>query len=476
MADDRCLSPQGCGVYPNYVIDRTKTTRFSDAQLAAALQLIPSGSQVHLIDDARVDVTPGYVDGQNVTHFIPSAGGGKRFIHIRFCYPPGPPHNSRCVEGWTESPNLVAVEFEASQKAQAEQAKHEAFAFSDIWDTIKNVVTDDTFWLLLGTFVTAGQAGWITGILTSAQQTALQEGMKSLAAVVVPAVSCLGNTLYQEASDPKATQATAQYKRCLAVAADTNFFDAWKGQLVWRMKRAVELGGPGVAASFSKAATALANSLPYAAQVKSAYATTRGAYLSGKKVYDDIDKEKAAFLAKLEEACKTGGGTFAGVECRPDALAQAANFHLGENYFDTSDWDPATGRPLTTADFLPKTTAALRIPDLEKAFHEATKAGHSVIPRAVTLELGRMLAKAYEGRQKLIDLGVKPNPDATTIFTKIKFVRSPSSGEIVPAGSAAAAPRTGTFGDLLTAAILTSPAWFPLFVLPSLRKWRKKRS
>lgn len=465
MPDDRCLAPQGCGVYPNYVIDRTRPTRFSNAQLAAAVQLIPSGSQVHVIDDGYVDVTPGYVDGQDVTHFVPNATrGGKRFIHIRFCYPPGPPHNGRCVEGWTESPNLIVVEYEAFKRAEAERLKHEAFAFSDIWDTVRSVVTDDTFWLILGSFVSAGAAGWLTGILTAAQQTAVQEGMKSLSTVVVGGVTCLAAAKNKEAAN-----------RCVDAATKANFFSAWQAQLVWRMKRAVELGAPATASELAPKTIALANSLPYAAEVKSAYGAVRGAYLEGKKIYDTIEKEKAAVLAKLEEACKLRSPlALQAQECRPDLLALAANFHLGENYFDTSDWNITTGRPVTTADFLPKTTAALRIPDLEKAYRGALRP-ESGVPRAVTLQLGQMLTKAYQGEQKLRDLGIKPNPDATTTFTKIAYVKSPSSGEIVPIGSAAAAPRVGTFGDLLTAAVLTSPAWFPLFVLPSLRKFTASR-
>jgi hypothetical protein len=353
-------------------------------------------------------------------------------------------------------------------------ARTGVFEFSDIWDTVKDVVTDDTFWLLLGTFVTAGQAGWITGILTNAQQEAFRQTMNAVAGYVVPAVSCVGGAAYGN----KNTQA---YKDCLAKNA--NFLDAWKSQLVWRMKRTVELGGPQFAAQIASRVgtltTAVAEAGPYAAKVRNAYVAARALYPN------DIAAQKAEAFRQIETQCKAEHPSPVTVQgpdgsivlqdlCRPDALAIAANFHLGENYFNPSDWDARTGRPVSPADFAPRARGGFRIPDLQRAIASARAAG---LPSAVTDALEQVLATAIANRQRLMDLGIRPAP-GDVVYTKPVDLHKDPAGNIIagpPPPVTSSSPRVRTnlphlARAALLASLVTVPLWLPFLVLPALRK------
>lgn len=111
---DRC-SALGCGVWAPNILDRSRVTFFTNKQIADQTTFLSPGVQVRVIDDGHFDIrqtrivpSPGAPEEDGL-QFTPNlSGGGRRFLHIQFCYPPGPPEYGRCIEGWTPTEHLIA--------------------------------------------------------------------------------------------------------------------------------------------------------------------------------------------------------------------------------------------------------------------------------------------------------------------------------------------------------------------------------
>lgn len=344
---------------------------------------------------------------------------------------------------------------------------------SDAFD----VVTSDTFFTILGTALTAGSYGYVTGLLdiTGAQRLIVEEGMKAIA-----------GGLARVAQDYAACRAAGR-SDCKVVVP--GFFEAWQGQVAWRTKRMVEIGGPAFAARVANIGSALLTPVSQTA-LKSAwdFAKQTDAYRR--------DPETAArrFLEEQTARC-TPGGVLGGVIgapvtpapapmglrdfCRKDMIAQATNLAAGANVFDTAEWDPGTGEPP------PPVTTNLSVADARARFFEVVRAaGSADTPEgARALEVVRAAERAQAQRE--LDAASKrdraaraarvTNPDGTVtvplanggVLIVDPRQPAPTFGDLYPE-LYGTSPRRNLVRGLFTASLIAAPAFAAVFILRQL--------
>ena len=85
-------------MYPPYIIkdDRRTTSRFSRAQLFYDSEMAPAGTNFESFEEIDLAIAPGYVEGQEVVHFIPHPRARWKYVRVRFRGPRGD------VNGWVE--------------------------------------------------------------------------------------------------------------------------------------------------------------------------------------------------------------------------------------------------------------------------------------------------------------------------------------------------------------------------------------
>jgi len=340
-----------------------------------------------------------------------------------------------------------------------------AFEFSDIWDTIRDTVSDADFLTAIGTVLSVGTYGGFVGILSNVEQVALQETMNALASI---AVSCKGNP------------------QCIT---NTNAFDAWKAQLAWRVKKTAEMGATGALGNLTQAAQAYASSSEFGA------AAVQG-WNAVKLAYPNVDPEVQLqrLLEKLDKDCR-GKDPAQDWNCRPDVLALGANFQIGENIFDTTNWDVATGKPppgglggtrgkrlgkgpggivpppvLTTDQKYDRWQDLLKRGNplgiaVTKAAEAQYRAALAAEPPSVALRRKWVIARQSGYAQEIVD---KIFVQWVDQLAKEKGIAAPP----IAAPAPTPAPETrGFIAQALSFALLTSPAWVPILAWP----WWKKR-
>ena len=361
--------------------------------------------------------------------------------------------------------------------------------FSDIWDTIKDVVTDESFLVVLGSVITAGQAGWLLGVLGSAQQVALQQTMNALAGVVL----------------------RCNYDPTCVLRGNANFFDAWKAQLAWRTAKTMQVGGAQLAAGVIASSQLLAQAVNFGNSAVTAYEEARRLYPSSSSA------AKAQTLRRLKAECNarhpgriTPEQRRLITECRDDVLALAANFHLRDNVFVTTDWDPLTGDapPDAFEIFRTNPRKLYTLAELDALWKGARDQG---LPASIVTPLADRYAFEYHLRRTIIGLPPAADPALPITLANVE-VTSPATDAararwvdarqrgyakaivdqlqteyetLLARDRAAAAPTPTTaplpgdvapkpswLGEIALAAVLTSPAWIGLAVLPW---WQKRR-
>ena len=321
----------------------------------------------------------------------------------------------------------------------------------DFFEDVGDFVTSDTFFTIVGTVITLGSYGYVTGVLSALQSVALQETMNAVAGGVVMAGERLLRT---------------------GKVTPPNFFEAWQGQLAYRTKKMFEIGGE----AFAKDVLAVAEQ-----QIDPATLDRMQQAWEVKKRTEafvrDAEAAKVEYLGELQRECfARAAGAFASPAslCRQDTLAQTANLANGETIFETTDWNPLTGVRVDLGRLTER--------EARDRFYEIVRAAGS----AGTPQAEAALAVFYAAKQRDADraererlakqLSAEIEQRAAAgdpMAGRIKALRRPRP---VGAGAGPAARPRSFFEQALLASILTAPAWMTLLVLPAYRQRRAARS
>lgn len=313
--------------------------------------------------------------------------------------------------------------------------------FGDAWDFA--VDNANTALLIIGTVATAGTYGWVTGILTEAESVGVQEGMKAVAAGAETTVERYAKT--GKVSPP-------------------GFFEAWKGQTIYRTKKMIEVGGVGLANA------ALAQLASYVDPAALDFVANGWEKVKQSEAY--ARDSEAAKRAHLDDLVRTCLGSHvppaAGLPrtiCRPDMVAQAANLASGANLYDTTSWDPVTGAPP------PPAVTNMTPAEALAAWQDAVKrAGSADTPEAAAaLEIyraaQRLDAKRKADKASLVAMATKAAADAQAACAA---GNAQACGAINAVAKDAAVARKPLVLDVLgrpitlvvLGAALTSPFWW----------------
>lgn len=339
-------------------------------------------------------------------------------------------------------------------------------SIGDFFEDAFDAVTSDTFFTILGTVLTAGSYGYASGLLnlTGAQKIVLEEGMKAIAGGVAM---------------------TAQRFAACKAANGVNctleppgFLDAWQGQVAYRTKQMIAVGGPAFAASVaSTLATYIAPaSLTVLQQTwdlaKQGERYARDPVGASREHLDRLQKEcQSQFTGPINPAMRDA--------CRKDSLAQATNLASGGTVYDTTDWDAATGEPpplpttnLTVQQAIDQWLVVLRTkapyePEAQAAADIIAAARRNAVQAEAQAEKARRskaerdVAAGY-AREELARACQAGVPDTCAIATKIAQI---------PTATPPTAPRTFLQNTLALSAI-GAPALLPLLLLAI---WRSRR-
>jgi len=327
--------------------------------------------------------------------------------------------------------------------------------YEDIWEGIKDVATSDTFYIILGSVVTAGSYGWLSGIanVTSVQTIALQEGMKAVAGGAARA---------------------AQTYLATGQVVVPGFVEAWTGQVAYRTRAMIASGGAVFAAQAAAGLAALIDpgTLQAIRDVYEKYDETKTRYEESEQ---EVERKKKEYLDELERVClaRISGPIDPNATvstpktiCRRDMLAQAANLANGREIFDTSSWNPLTGDPyVRTLGRASARTKRLRGSNLSSRTYTAAELdqlAEDAETRGMSPAIVSALRTKYERARLTEALGPTSSPieriDLAPQYTEA-IERQEEAGRNAISRLPTSTSKLGPVA--LIAAIFSSPLWLP---------------